>query len=149
MLTVLQNGGLTLVGALVGALCVLASQLIAVRTAMQTKKLELFYARKVDAYKFLLEKAGEFAPDPATPEKYSLFQASLFAALIVSSDAVAEALDNPRKNGLHMNAQRLRMAKGTDALQRVQMKEWYDSMEALITAMRTDIASLADPKLGR
>jgi hypothetical protein len=125
-----------LVGTFVGGTITLVSQYLTARMSLKTKKLELLFSKKVDLYAALLDAAGQFgaAPDDA---KYLIFQSRLHAALIVASEPVADALDDPKKNSLHMNAVRLR---GSEDLQKIQMTAWYDSMETLKTAMRTDIA---------
>jgi len=89
-----------------------------------------------------LEKAGEFAADPKDHPKYLIFQSALDAALIVASEEVSEALDNPRKNSLHVTAQRLRLADTENEMLRIQMREWYSSMEAVKNTMRADVGEL-------
>jgi hypothetical protein len=47
-------------------------QLINSQNALNTKKLDILFARKADAYKMVLEKAIEFGVEPKTQEKYWL-----------------------------------------------------------------------------
>lgn len=128
-----------IIGALVGTL---GSQCIAARNALKMKKIELVYGRKVDAYKLLLEKAGEFNAAPKDDQKYSIFQSALHAALIVASNEVSDALDNPRKNSLQLNAINLRSADTEYDIQRIQVDAWYRAMEAVKNAMRADVGEL-------
>ncbi len=108
-------------------------------------RMEVLFARKADAYKTLLETAGEFSTDPHDVAKYHAFQSSLHAAVIVASQQVADALDNPQSNSLHMVAQLLRMAQEPGEMERVQMTKWYESMETAKRAMREDLARLVEP----
>ncbi|HKQ88491.1 MAG TPA: hypothetical protein VJS43_17165 [Candidatus Acidoferrales bacterium] len=52
---------LAVIGTLVGTL---GSQYIAAKAALNNKKLEILYVRKVDCYKSVLEKAGDYGADP-------------------------------------------------------------------------------------
>jgi hypothetical protein len=130
---------LGIIGTLGGALM---SQWISARSALRVKKIELVYARKVDAYKLLFEKAGEFAADSKNHLKYLIFQSALHAAMIVASEEVSEALDDPRKKGLQYSATLLRTADNENEIQRIQMREWYSSMEAVKNTMRADVGAL-------
>ncbi len=131
---------IAIAGTLLGTL---GSQVIAARAALRTKRLELFYARRADAYKVLFEKAADFGVDPKNLSKFLTFQAALHAALIVASENVADILDNPRRGGLHASALRLRFAESDDDILRIQTHEWHEGMEATKRAMRADLAGLA------
>ena len=132
-----------IVGALLGMVGTLGSQIIAAKGALKTKRLELFYARKADAYKVLFERAADFGIDPKNVGKFLQFQAALHSALIIASEDVADILDNPRRNGLHVSAVRLRMAENETEIQHIQMHEWHQALEATKNAMRGDLSGLA------
>ncbi|HEX3861359.1 MAG TPA: hypothetical protein VHY35_06655 [Stellaceae bacterium] len=132
-----------IIGALLGTCGTLGSQLIATRAVLRTKRLELFYGRKADAYKVLFEKATDFGVDPKNLPKFLMFQSALHVAVIVASENVADILDNPRRNGLHVSAVRLRAAGSDDEIQRIQMHEWHEAMEATKKAVRADLAGFA------
>ena len=137
-----------IVAAIVGLSTVavaLGGHLIGARSALNSKKLEVLFSRKADSYKTVLETAGEFASSPNDIVKYHAFQNSFHAAVIVASKQVADALDNPRSNSLHMNAQRLRTAQDEHEIERIRMTSWYESMESTKAAMREDLARLAEP----
>jgi hypothetical protein len=141
--TALIAGGSALGGAFIGALAGWVGAWISGRLSLKSKKIELWFGRKADAYQRVLNLAGEFAADPYNQEKYLPFIGALDAATIVASPKVADLLINPKANGLSVNAQRLRKAQTPDELQKLQMKDWYDAMKRVGDAMREDVASVA------
>jgi len=94
------------------AFVAIAVQLINSQNALNTKKLDILFARKADAYKMVFEKAIEFGVDPKTQEKYPALQSAIHGALIVAPTEVADILDGDPRISLHMNANRLRLADG-------------------------------------
>ena len=52
------------------AFVAIAVQLINSQNALNTKELDILFARKADAYKMVLEKAIEFGVDPKRQEIY-------------------------------------------------------------------------------
>jgi hypothetical protein len=134
-LIALISGGLALVGAL-------GSQIINTRSAQKTKKLEIFLSRKTDAYQKLLTVAGTFALDPKNGPKYLEFLAALEVATLFAAPQVQEALSG--RDGLSVNAQRLRGAQTDEELQRWQVTTWYESCQRASQAMREDLRSLSD-----
>jgi hypothetical protein len=127
----------------------IGGQIISSHVTLSTKKLEILFVRKADAYKNILEKAGEFGIDPKSSEKYLAFQSALHAALIVASKEVADILDDNPRMSLHMNANRLRMADNQDEIARYQMHEWREALESTKTAMREDVAKVSEVRLPR
>jgi hypothetical protein len=120
------------------------------QNALNTKKLDVLFARKADAYKMVLEKAIEFAADPKNQAKYMILQNSIHAALIVASKDVVDALDGNPRISLHMNAMRLRSADNEQEIEHYRANEWREAVERVKTAMRSDIADLVEiqpPKL--
>lgn len=137
---------ITALAALSGAIF---SQLISSRAALNVKRLEILFSRKVDAYSSLLERAGEFGADPKDQNKYLLLQSAIHAALIVASKGVASVLDANPRISLHMNANRLRMAEDQQEIQKYQINEWRVAMESVKTAMQSDITSLTSTRQAR
>jgi len=117
------------------------SQIIIAVANLRTKRMELSYGRKADAYRDFVIKAGTFAHDPWNEEKYIQYLHSYLGALIVSSDDVKQALDGP--TGVSVNAQRLRKDRDFDSMYKKQATIWYEAMEAATAAMRRDLQSLS------
>jgi hypothetical protein len=126
------------------AFVAIAVQLINSQNALNTKKLDILFARKADAYKMVLEKAIEFGVDPKMQEKYTALQSSTHGALIVASKEITDALDGNSRISLHMNANRLRFADSEQEIERYQTHEWLQALERLKTAMRSDVANLVE-----
>jgi hypothetical protein len=122
----------------------IAVQLINSQNALNTKKLDILFARKADAYKIVLEKAIEFGVEPKTQEKYLALQNSVHGALIVASKEVADVLDGDPRISLHMNANRLRLADSEQEIERYRSQEWREAVERIKTAMRSDVANLVE-----
>ncbi len=130
----LAIGVLVLLGAL-------GSQLISAIATLKTKKIELSYGRKADAYRDFMIKAGTFGHDPWNEEKYLQYLHSYLAALIIASDDVNETLNG--KTGVSVNAQRLRVNRNYDSMSAIQSTSWYNAMEAATVAMRDDLQQLS------
>jgi len=124
------SGGAALIGAL-------GSQGIASWLNLHSKKLELIYKYKGEAYADFLASVAEFALDPKNPEKYIRYLSVYEKALVFASDEVASALTD--HNGVNVAAQRLRAAKGESDLQDLQIKDWHDAIRRAAAAMRVDI----------
>lgn len=118
----------------------LISQAIAAFTTLKTKRMEVFYARKADAYMELITRIGVFARDPSNGNKYEEFLRTYNVALMLASEGVVDALAG--REGLSVAAQRLRVAQSENELLGLQMRDWYDATERVITAMRTDLQRL-------
>ncbi len=83
--TTLMGAGAALAGAL-------GSQFLAARAALRTRRLELYFRSKADAYQALMKHLGEFTLEPTDHAKYSSFLAAYEGALLFASDDVAMAL---------------------------------------------------------
>ncbi len=81
--------------ALAGAL---GSQWIAAQSALQSRRLELHFRAKADAYKGLLERMGEFDCSPLEHPKYITFLAAYETALLFASEEVAQLLSGPMES---------------------------------------------------
>jgi hypothetical protein len=127
-------GVLVLLGAL-------GSQLISAIANLKTKRMEMSYGRKADAYRDFMIKAGTFGHDPWNEEKYLQYLHSYLAALIVASDNVKETLNG--KTGVSVTAQRLRVNRDYDSMSAMQSTSWYNAMEAVTVAMRDDLQQLS------
>ena len=99
------------------------------QNALNTKKLDILFARKADAYKTVLERAIEFGADPKMQEKYMTLQNSIHGALIVASREVVDVLDGDPRTSLHMNANRLRLADDEQEIERYRAHEWRETLE--------------------
>ena len=132
---VLISAGAALAGAL-------GSQLVGAWGSLKSKRLELLYARKADAYADLLMKIGEFSFDPSDRDKYLHYLASFQGALLFASPEVAEALRG-RLDGLNINAQRLRLAEDNTALDVVRSTTWFDAVAVATKAMNVDLRHIA------
>ncbi|MGI8897438.1 MAG: hypothetical protein ACR2IB_03485 [Pyrinomonadaceae bacterium] len=130
----LTVGFLVLLGAL-------GSQLISALVNLKTKRLELSFGRKADAYRDFMIKAGTFGHDPRNEEKYLQYLHSYLAALIVASDNVKETLN--AKDGVSVNAQRLRVSLNYDSMSTLRSTSWSNAMEAATIAMRDDLQQLS------
>jgi hypothetical protein len=124
--------------ALLGAL---GSQIINARANLKAKRMELAYGRKADAYKDFMVKAGTFGHDPWEEEKYLEFLHSYLAAQIFASEKVNEILTG--KDGVHINAQRLRSNREYTAMASIQSSSWLNAMHAITKAMRDDLQNLS------
>jgi hypothetical protein len=133
-------GAFVVVGAIVGALGVLGSQWIVARTSLKTRRLEIYFGAKADAYRRLMECIGVFAFDPHDLATYLRFLAAFEVALMFASDEVAEALTG--RLGLHPNAQRLRTVSSEEREQ-VLVSTWYAAVKQTSTAMRDDLKRLS------
>jgi hypothetical protein len=128
--------------ALAGAL---GSQLVAARSALQSRRLELYFQAKAGGYKALLERMGEFGCCPLDQAKYLTFLAAYETALLFASEEVAQMLSGPM--GLSVNAQRLRSALTEEARSVVAFTKWYDATKAVSAAMRKDLTRTLRQKL--
>lgn len=70
----------------------LGSQLVATRAGLRTRRLELYFKAKADAYRTLLERIGEFALEPTSLPRYLAFLAAYEGAFLFASEKVAESL---------------------------------------------------------
>ena len=127
-------------GALVGALGPLGSQLLAAWAAPRTRWFGLYFQAKASGYTAVLEQIGEFAFGPTEQEKYWTFLAAYENALLFASEAVAKEL-----SGLGVAAQRLRRAATDGERDKLLISTWYNATKAVSAAMREDLRRL--PKL--
>jgi hypothetical protein len=134
ILIVILTGTFTLLGAL-------GSQLVSIRGNLRAKKLELAYARKAEAYRDFVIKAGTFGHDPWDEEKYVQFLHTYLAALLVASEKVEITLRGD--NGVHINAQLLRTTREYIPMSVIQSGSWLDAMNRATEAMRDDLQSLS------
>ena len=124
---------LPLVGAVTTSLVMLYSNL-------KAKKMELFYARRADAYKELMINAGVFSRDPTNEQKYEEFLHSYNVAFMLASSDVALALAG--REGLSVTAQRLRVAGSEKETLTLQTRDWYKTIGIVVDAMRADLQRL-------
>lgn len=124
--------------ALFGAL---GSQLISAFANLRAKRMELAYARKADAYRDFMMKAGTFGHDPRNEEKYVQYLHAYLAAQIVASDSVYKALT--ANGGVNSSAQQLRTERDYNAMFKLQRDSWRVAMENVTQAMREDLQSLS------
>ena len=128
--TAVISGGAALIGAL-------GSQGIAPWLNLHSKKLELRYKYKGEAYADFLASVAEFALDPKNPEKYLRYLSVYEKALVFASDEVASVLTG--RDGVNVAAQRLRTAEDERELQGIQVRDWHDAITRAAAAMRMDI----------
>jgi hypothetical protein len=119
----------------------LGSQLINAWANFRMKKLELLYGRKADAYQNFVIKAGTFAHDPWNEDKYLDYLNAYLTALTISSDEVEQALNG--KDGVSVNAQRLRHRRDFNDMTAIRVGSWYNAMEVASKAIRFDLQRLA------
>ena len=91
--------------ALIGAL---GSQLIAGLIDLKTKRVELYFGAKQEAYGAFVRSLGEFALNPAEQAAYIRFLAVSDTALLLASDDVVAAMSDG--TGINVNAGRLRQS---------------------------------------
>jgi hypothetical protein len=119
----------------------LGSQFVATRAGLKTRRLELYFKAKADAYRTLLERIGEFALEPTSLPRYLAFLAAYEGAFLFASEDVAESLRG--RSGLHVNAQRLRGASSDAEREKVAVTTWYEAQKQVATAMREDLKQLS------
>ena len=132
--------------ALVGAL---GSQLISALANLKSKRIELVYIRRLDAYKDLIGKVVLFEKDSKDHENYShlleekyshLFEAFL-ATIPIGSDAVIESLVG-KKHGLIHIAKQITDTK--DDVERSDLLDKYhEALEYLASAIRQDLRTFS------
>lgn len=127
--------------ALAGAV---ASQVVSAYFGLKSKRLDLVFKAKMDAYQRLMERVGQLVFEPHNYEKYAAYLAAYEAAFIVASDTVADALSGPK--GLNISIQRLRVASPEDA-EGVKATHIWESDHQLTAAMRADLRRAARGKL--
>lgn len=115
------------------------TSLVMLYSNLKTKKMELFYARRADAYKELMINA-EFFPDPTNEQKYEEFLRSYNVAFMLASSDVALALAG--REGLSVTAQRLRVAESEKETLTLQTRDWYKTIGIVVNAMRADLQKL-------
>jgi hypothetical protein len=130
----------TLASSLFVLLGALGSQIINAWANFRMKKLELLYIRKADAYQSFVIKAGTFAHDPWNEDKYLDYLNSYLAALTVASVEVEQALNG--KDGVSVNAQRLRTNRDFNGMTAIRVGSWYSAMEVASKAIRSDLQRL-------
>ena len=84
--------GLTAIATLTASL---GSQAITARANLKSKRLELSYARKADAYQNYLVEVAHFIYQPQDEEKHRAYLKALMQAKLVASIEVYNALDGP------------------------------------------------------
>src|SRR5437899_298614 len=89
--------------ALLPLLGALANQLVVLYSNLKTKRMELVWARRADAYKELAMKAGVFSRDPTNEDKYEDFLQAYNVAFMLCSSDVASALAG--RDGISVAAQ--------------------------------------------
>lgn len=115
----------------------LGSALILWLSNLKTKRMELVYARKADIYKYFFERAGAFATDHSSPEKYAEFIHAYYATLIIASPDVLEAFD--AEDNITSIASLLHKS-ADDRNPRPELNLlWSDVMNTLANTMRRDI----------
>ena len=119
----------------------LGSQLITARANLKTKRLELSYARKADAYREFLVEAAHFAHDSIGEEKYRLYLKALMQVNLVASPQVYIALG---PSGLDMVVQAIRATGVSEHQKRLDLVQnhFYDNMRLVQEAMRRDLDHL-------
>ena len=116
------------------------TSLVMLYSNLKTKKMELFYARRADAYKELMINAGVFSRDPTNEQKYEEFLRSYNVAFMLASSDVALALAG--REGLSVTAQRLRVAESEKETLTLQTRDWYKTIGIVVNAMRADLQKL-------
>lgn len=102
--------------------------------------MEVFYARKADAYKECIIRAGVFARDPRNEGKYEDFLQAYNIALMLASSDVSFVLSG--REGLSVVAQRLRAAESEKETLTLQTRYWYKVIETVILEMQADLRRL-------
>jgi len=133
ILVVILTGLFTLLGAL-------GSQIVNIRGNLRAKKLELAYARKADAYRDFVIKAGTFGHDPWNEEKYLEFLHAYLGVLLIASEQVEIALSG--EGGVNTGAQLLRTNREYNQMAEIQSGAWHDAMKRANKAMRDDLQNL-------
>lgn len=124
----LISGGVALIGAL-------GTQWFSLRS----KKLEVVYKHKSEAYNQLFDVLGAFALEPKNIDKYLTYLSAYEKALLFASNDIKSALTD--RTGLNVSAQRLRAAEDNDELLGVQVNEWKDAVDRVAKAMHSDLAA--------
>ncbi len=140
----------TLIAAGAALLGALGSQLITGLIGLKSKRLELYFRAKGDAYTKVMDCLGDFALNPTSQTTYLKFLAATDAALLFASDEVLSALND--NQGINVNAGRLRQSAaaggvgGIPTVVHVQVTTWKDSVDRLTAAMRLDLRRTAGTK---
>ena len=124
------SGGFALAGALI-------SQLITALFNLKIKRLEIVFARKVDTYKNLMEKAGAFANDTTNAGRYLEFIHAYYATLIIASPAVLQAFAS--QESITNITARMQGIPTDKEEQEKLTNSWQKAMDALTSAMREDL----------
>ena len=131
---------LVLVPALAGLVGALGSQAIGAAYTLKTKKMELSFARKADAYRDFLAKAAKLAYDPKSESCYGDYLLALMSLrLVASKDVASVSLD------VNKVAQELRRTSffGDHSEQEQVRASWPEAMESLMVVMRDDLNDLS------
>jgi hypothetical protein len=106
-----------------------------------TRRFELVYAKKADAYRAFLEKASFLAHTSDTNEHYPDYLMALHSARLIASPKVERALmDN---KGINYAIQMLRSGDQQDygRRERIRSDTIHPAMERIINAMNADLRS--------
>ncbi|HEV3162586.1 MAG TPA: hypothetical protein VGZ22_01000 [Isosphaeraceae bacterium] len=108
----------------------------------RTKRLELVYAKKAEAYQNYLEKAGTLAHSTNTGEHYEDYLRALLSARLVASPIVEDALMD--QQGINWALQELRCGSETDygGRESARSERIHPAMERVIKAMNKDLLRL-------
>lgn len=115
----------------------LGGQLIAAVAAHKRKKLELYFARKADAYQKLISIAGSYAFDPQDDRKHDEFVSAVEVVYMIGSDDVRNTLKG--KEGLFKNAHKLRISANPDQRESIRHHDWTKAFHHTAEVMREDL----------
>jgi hypothetical protein len=132
---------IALASAAIAASGALGSQLISALFSLKVKRLEIVFARKADTYKNLMEKAGAFANDIQSPERYLEFIHAYYATLIIASPSVLQAF-TAQENITDITSRLQTVIVNPDEQERLK-KSWLNAMNILANAMREDLRTFS------
>lgn len=131
-------------GGLAGAIGAVTAQAVNGWFARTTKKVEMSYARKADAYSALLQKAGSFGLDPASDEKYAAFLTAFHTAWLLAGPDVEKYISLNGSIAECAKALRDQATLGDDAGVAEQRGKYNGALQVAIHAMRADLKAVSD-----
>jgi hypothetical protein len=119
----------------------LGSQIISATANIKAKRMELVYARRVESYKELIQKAHLLLENAENRECYADFHRAFLSTITVASEDVFTLLAKRKEGVLHI-ATRMNKAKNKDERDTL-LKEYRASIDNLAHAMRRDLGRFA------
>ena len=124
----------------------LGSQIINTRATLKTKRMELVYDRKLEAYTNFLEKAVTLAQEIGSEDKYLDLQRAFLTVATVASQDVYDVIAETKTGVVHLGRKAHTLNMKSDASGKQSHQSYMEAVEALARAIRNDLREFSGMK---